>query len=99
MSDYISREAVIDELDEWKELYRDSGAACDVLVLAKRAIQKIPAADVRPVVTCGECECFVRSKNVDRHMTCSLLPDIYVRKPEDFCSRGIRSQPPRKEGE
>jgi rubrerythrin len=50
MTDYIEREAAIGEIEEWYEMYPDSDAAREALSLAKRAIRKLPAADVRPVV-------------------------------------------------
>lgn len=50
MTDYISREAAIAEIEEWHDMYSDSDAAREALSLAKRAIRKIPSADVRPVV-------------------------------------------------
>ena len=47
--EYIEREAAIGEIGEWYEMYPDSDAAREALSLAKRAIRKLPAADVRPV--------------------------------------------------
>lgn len=48
--EYIEREAAIAEIEEWHDMYPDSDAAREALSLAKRAVRKIPAADVRPVV-------------------------------------------------
>ncbi|MBQ5757013.1 MAG: hypothetical protein IIV93_00705 [Clostridia bacterium] len=50
MSDYIEREAAIAEIEKWYDMYPDSDAAREALSLTKRAIRKIHAADVRPVV-------------------------------------------------
>lgn len=49
MTKYISCEAAIGEIEEWDEMYPDSDAAREALSMAKRAIRKLPAADVRPV--------------------------------------------------
>lgn len=47
MSEYIDRQAVLDELDEDIEEFVE----CDyALKTAKKYIKKIPSADVRPVV-------------------------------------------------
>jgi hypothetical protein len=48
--EYIEREAAIAEVEEWHDMYPDSDAAREALSLTKRAIRKLPAADVRPVV-------------------------------------------------
>lgn len=50
MGDYIEREAVIEEIEEWKDMYLDSDVAREALSLAKMSIKKLPAADARPVV-------------------------------------------------
>jgi hypothetical protein len=54
--EYIEREAAIAEVEEWHDMYPDSDAAREALSLTKRAIRKLPAADVRPVVRCRECK-------------------------------------------
>lgn len=52
---YIECEAAIFEVEEWHDMYPDSDAAREALSLVKRAIRKLPAADVRPVVLCKDC--------------------------------------------
>lgn len=53
MSEYIDRQAVLDELDEDIEEFVE----CDyALKTAKKYIKKIPPADVRPVVFCRDCK-------------------------------------------
>ena len=56
MSDYISRE---DSLKAIKEMFRKSDMPDEWqsgVVDAYRLIEQIPAADVRPVVLCRDCE-------------------------------------------
>jgi len=57
MAECIEREAAIAEVEEWYEMYPDSDAAREALSLAKRAIRKLPAADVRPVVKAHWIKC------------------------------------------
>lgn len=62
MSDYISREAVLNASKivyiEYIEIDGDGyedGNADEIPVVFKRDIEAIPAADVRPVVLCKDC--------------------------------------------
>ena len=55
MAKYIESEKAENELDEWFDMYPDSDTAREALTLAKRSIEKLPAADVRPVVLCRDC--------------------------------------------
>lgn len=52
MPEYIEREAAIKAFDD-PAVERYYGDVCPESVI--RVIEHIPAADVRPVVTCGEC--------------------------------------------
>ena len=101
MAEYIEREAVIDKLDEWKELYQDSGGACDVLVLAKRAVRKLPAADVRHVVLCRECVHWEKYNNTAGCGYCHKVKFEYgadgyvfnpVREPDFYCANGEKRE-------
>ncbi len=47
MAEYIEKEAVIDEVDEWYDLYPESDTAREALSLLKKAIKKISPEDVR----------------------------------------------------
>lgn len=47
MTEYIEKQAVIDEVDEWYGLYPDSDTAREALSLLKKAIKKISPEDVR----------------------------------------------------
>lgn len=50
MAEYIDKQAVIDEVDEWYDLYPDSDTAREALSLLKKAIKKISTEDVRPTI-------------------------------------------------
>jgi hypothetical protein len=50
MTEYIDKQVVIDEVDEWYDLYPDSDTAREALSLLKKAIKKISSEDVRPMV-------------------------------------------------
>lgn len=50
MAEYIEKQAVIDEVDEWYDIYSDSDTAREALSLLRKAIKKISQEDVRPVV-------------------------------------------------
>ena len=50
MAEYIEKQAAIDEVDEWYDLYPDSDTAREALSLLKKAIKKISPEDVRLVV-------------------------------------------------
>ena len=50
MTEYIPKQRIIDEIEEWEGMYPDSQAAREALSMLKHSAKKIPAADVRPVV-------------------------------------------------
>ena len=60
MAEYIEREKAIDSLLGWAEQLAETYGKNDEYVLCLQAaadgIEQIPAADVRPVVTCGKCK-------------------------------------------
>ena len=83
MAEYIEREKVQDAL-----LHEQYGYLCE------DAINAIPSADVRPVVTCGECEFWNRER-----ISCEGLArcntgegGIRYRNRNDFCSRGKKRE-------
>lgn len=59
---------------------------------ARRAICKLPAADVAPVVRCKDCQWFA-DNNDGSWLGCWLFQTIQIipedaPKPDDFCSYG-----------
>ena len=71
MDDYISREAAIREFERY-------GAEDDAIAV----LNSIPAADVRPVVTCAEC--------VHRHDW--KRQSCQGRRPDFFCADGEKRE-------
>jgi len=50
MAEYIDKQAVIDEVDEWYNLYSDSDTAREALSLLKRSVKKMSPTDVCPII-------------------------------------------------
>lgn len=81
--EYIERDAAIEAIGEaLKRVF--------VLPVGKSIIDKIPAADVRPVILCRDCKCYQQSHYIDKHMECarSGFPVHSV----DFCSFGEKRE-------
>jgi len=58
------------------------------LLAAARAIESIPAADVRPVVRCGECKHWFEN-GTDY---CSCDRDALLRERDFFCAAGEKRE-------
>lgn len=56
----------------------------------EQILQRVPAADVRPVVLYRNCNCYKQSHYIDNHMKCtrSGFPVHSV----DFCSYGKKKE-------
>ena len=87
MAEYIEREAA-------KKMYCDICTEKSVCYRGKescperRAFDRIPAADVRPVVRCGECE--YSAIGYENRRYCKLVT-YYNHVPDDwFCADGKR---------
>lgn len=50
MIEYIPKQGIIDEIEEWKDLYPDSATAREALSMLERSVKKMPAANVKPVL-------------------------------------------------
>lgn len=77
--DYISRDALLSATEgyDWK-----AGL--------KTVLKRIPAADVRPVVTCADCKFWGRERiSCEGLARCNTGESgIRYRNRNDFCSRG-----------
>ena len=87
--EYISREAALKAANEWV-----SEACMAPVMRVSRLLdklQKVPAADVAPVVRCRDCE-YVRptvsASTGERVGIWCALHDILNVSPDDYCSRG-----------
>lgn len=89
MAEYIEREAAI------KAQCVDCGnyGFCDNDCSAIESIKRVPAADVRPVVLCRDCKYWELSKIEPSFRVCTYVCGAtFVRKAEDFCSRGEKRE-------
>ena len=79
MADYIRRE------DALAKAERDSNFC---LVVPFDALERIPVADVAPVVRCKDCKYGDYDSKPDGAMVCLRTKDGFWRKETDFCSYG-----------
>ena len=87
-SEFVSREAVYQTLTEY---YHHTTEGMHSAL--REAISRVPAADVRPVVLCGECKYWKLSKiDSSFHVCTYVCGTTFVRKAEDFCSRGAKRE-------
>ena len=85
--EYISREAALKYIkSEQCRTCSDIGLCgnCAVLVAVK-LLEKVPAADVAPVVRCKGCKYRTENGNCGHPRHHGILPSAY---PHDFCSYG-----------
>lgn len=89
-SDYISREAICLTDFEIAMCNGDYKELCKMLL---DKIANVPAADVRPVVYCRDCKDWKRSELTPSYHVCTyVIGAQFVRKAEDFCSRGEKRE-------
>lgn len=88
---YISREAAVKAANEWVS----EACMAPVMRISRLfdKLQKVPAADVAPVVYCKDC------KHYDMGVCLKIYSDGNIhsaawqkRKPDDFCSYGERKE-------
>ena len=78
MKEYICKEDIRNELYD----------ADAITMRGVAIINNFPAADVREVVLCKDCEFYMQSNFVDNHMEC-----VRFNRPtakDDFCSHAVR---------
>ena len=81
MGEYIDREAAIDAITDLAGK-APTRSAYEAVWKSARALEKMPAADVVPVVRCKDCAHLFYTMCA----ACGFLP----RNPNDFCSYGVR---------
>ena len=90
--DYISREATL-ALAESEEYITPDGDEIYHEYIPVSAVKSIPAADVRPVVLCRDCNYWKLSKiSPSLHVCTYVCGATFVREAEDFCSRGKKRE-------
>lgn len=89
--EYISREAAVKAANEWVS----EACMAPVMRISRLfdKLQKVPAADVAPVVYCKDC------KHYDMGVCLKIYSDGNIhsaawqkQKPDDFCSYGERKE-------
>lgn len=79
--DYISREAALSAQNKSMNL-----SEC------RKRLERIPAADVRPVVRCKDCKHWKSYDNTGHHLCTYVAGAQFIRKSDDFCSRGAKME-------
>ena len=90
MSDLISRQAAIDEIDEWIKAFRENGhkeSAADARLIKDGVIQLL---SVQPeIVRCKDCA--HNCGELDGYICCDTTEEISIWHSEDwFCADGER---------
>ena len=102
MAEYIEREAAVNAVLNLAPKVDDDGYCWVIRGDAATAIDSIPAADVRPVVRCRDCDCWNEWDSAGReslgNYVCSCAhwsvedgPILYT-SPADFCSYGEKRE-------
>jgi len=84
MTDYIRREDALKGV----ELFQCGWA--EIEAVQADYIDRLPAADVAPVVRCKDCKYGDYDSKPDGAMVCLRTKDGFWRKETDFCSYGER---------
>lgn len=88
MKEYIEREAALLEIEEWADTFCE----CDyVWPHVIKSIRKLPDADVRPVVLCGDCEFYGCRMDALREVGFCKRTDA-ITGAFDFCSHGEKRE-------
>ena len=89
MAEYIERETAVKAANEWVS------EACMAPVMRVSRLfdklQKVPAADVAPVVRCKDCKHLVAVNVNGKGIPTCLVSDMEV-APDEFCSRGEKGR-------
>ena len=92
MAEYIERDAANETLRECVRAYPSS--FYNGIEVARSAIIKLPAADVRPVVLCRDCKNSVKGKEsleCEKHRYVWNNLNRWV-NDDDFCSWGVKRE-------
>ncbi len=89
MAEYIERETAVKAANEWVS------EACMAPVMRVSRLfdklQKVPAADVAPVVRCKDCKHLVAVNVNGKGIPTCRVSDMEV-APDEFCSRGEKGR-------
>lgn len=84
MSEYIEREYV--------KVMLKRECSPRVMAYLVDELDKIPAADVAPVVLCRDCEYWKQWDNTTHYLCTYVAGAKFIRNAEDFCSRGEKRE-------
>ena len=97
MTDYISRQKVVDALRANQEICLKSDAYANdsidnytlaVIDIDILTVEDLPAAPVREVVLCKECRYWYNAPAADGYNSCEI--DALIRHEDFFCANGER---------
>ena len=86
MTQYIAREALLDDIDA---AMQNTGMGIIVRQALKRYVKRQPASDVSEVIRCKNCKKYELMKSNGKHF-CNEFGGFVTE--EDFCSRGERKE-------
>ena len=86
MTQYIEREALLDDIDA---AMQNTGMGIIVRQALKRYVKRQPASDVSEVIRCKNCKKYELMKSNGKHF-CNEFGGFVTE--EDFCSRGERKE-------
>ena len=92
MTDYISREAAIEEIDKWLDAVGTAlvGKGLSYYGELIGCIEDTPAADVAPVVHCKGCDAWKRNVGIADSPNGHCFEHDIDTNGQDFCSYGER---------
>lgn len=88
MAEYIELEAAFNAITDLAG-EASTRSAYEAIWESARALKKIPAADVAPVVRCRECKYY---KPDEFECECDFAGGLPYVKADDFCSYGERKE-------
>ena len=88
MPEYIEREALIKDIESRRLVFKTTITVEEALLsqgnVIRKAIEEAPAADVKEVVRCKDCQFY--------NLVECYMDDIYSLSDNDFCSYGKRKE-------
>lgn len=92
MAEYIDLEAAFNAITDLAGK-ASTRSAYEAIWKSARALKKIPAADVTPVVRCKDCNHYDMGVCLKIYSDGNVHSEAWQsRKPEDFCSHGKRKE-------
>ena len=90
MAEYMSREAAFNAITDLAGKAQ-TRSAYEAVWKSARALKKLPAADVAPVVRCNDCKHLVAVNVNGKGIPTCRVSGMKV-APDEFCSRGEKGR-------